>query len=142
MRKLKRIKPMVFNALLIHYFLVSILSCTINSDNLTAAAPIIGITNATLPEALLKTYNGALEYEDEDDTKITETNATATISRTNSKYTISFSNNVPSLSNITFTFIDGKYVFKVEDPLKGIIIKTNSKLEIDLEINNNSWQFY
>jgi len=131
------LKSSTFVALL---FLVSV-SCSSDDDNNNLADNF-----ASLPTSNLVTYSdGSVTYNGSNGTVIVNANtATATITGTSANYTISFSDNVPSITNIRFARIDDTYksviINGTNDSAQSIVIDGNT-LAIASNINGNTWAF-
>lgn len=131
----------IFGSILVLCLIISLASCSSDDDN-GSNDDTDNTNNVTLPAELVKTYNGVLSYETAGG-DLTETlTGTATISGSSSNYTIAFSDDVPSISGITFILVDGDYVYvNPNDESEGVIIDEDNRLIVDLTISNNITEF-
>ena len=137
----KTILATTLKSIVILCFITSLTSCSSDDDSGSSDEP--GDTNnVTLPADRITTYNGVLSFETASG-ELTETlNGSATISGSSSNYTISFSDNVPSISGITFIFEDDSYIYvNPNDDSEGVVIDEDNRLIVDLTINNNLTEF-
>jgi len=104
-------------------------------------------SNSSLPATLVKTYTGVLAYDDlSGSTTVANTSGTATIVSTgNNTYRINFSDNVPSITDITFNYNSNSvsYVSAVDTDTKeiGITLIDGGSLIIGADINGDEWGF-
>lgn len=89
-----------------------------------------------LPSSKIATYEGDLQHGA---TNVND--GTATISSSGSSYTITFSNNVPSVSGLKFKLENGEYVsVPSSGSLAGVSIDGDD-LDIGIFSNSNNWSF-
>lgn len=94
-----------------------------------------------LPEQSVTTYEGSLVYTPTTGMPVINDNATATIEENGETYTIIFSDNVPSLSNLKFT-LDGDEYASISNSgnLTGISIEGDD-LSVGSSSGGSSWSF-
>lgn len=98
-------------------------------------------TPVNIPTASLSTYTGSLNYTSSAGQVISSIDGTATIQKSGSAYKISFSDNVPELSNLIFKDEDGSYAsMNTSGSMSGIVI---DELDLDVGVLNegNTWSF-
>ncbi|WP_299889140.1 hypothetical protein [uncultured Lacinutrix sp.] len=132
MKTSKKITPILLKSFLILSLLLSLTSCSKNDDNVLEA-----VTN-NLPSSVLRTYTGPLSYTADGEEEIINNPATATISGSNGVYSISFSNDIPSLTGLSFERV-GPINFHYEEGDNEIVI--NTVLVIDFTVNGNLIEF-
>ncbi len=98
-------------------------------------------TTVTIPASSLTSYTGALNYTSTTGQVVNEPNATATIEKNGSTYSISFSDNVPTISSLEFKDEDGEYAsLSSSNSMSGIVIDGDD-LDIGATNNGNTWAF-
>ena len=138
MKKTNAISRTIVKSILIFSLIITTLSCSSDDDN-NNDVPGAGVA---LPADKLITYTGILDYIPSSGSQITNLTGTAKITGSSSNYTISFSDNVPNISNIKFALIDGEYVYvNPDDVSEGIIIDEDNELTVDMTINGNKTEF-
>ena len=107
-----------------------ILTCTFVSCGHDDGPPFI-------PRSCLTTYTGSIIYTNNSGQDIRSTNGTATVEYIENSYSIRFTNNIPSLTNLYFINHGGMYVSTPE----GVQID-EPELHIGMTLNNGeSWWF-
>lgn len=143
MKNTKTILATILKSILAFSIIISTYSCSGDDDNNDDdnSLPNSGVS---LPANLLTTYTGTLSYKTAAGESIVATlNGTATITGSSSNYTISFSDDVPNVSGITFALIGGDYMYiNPKDDSEGIIIdEDDNSITIGLTINDNTIAF-
>jgi len=121
--------------------MVLVLTAACGSDDDGAVVPVEQFV--ALPAEVLTTFPGTLSYTAGDGTLIiADVPGTATISVSGTNHTISFSNDVPSITGIRFLgSSNGNYAsIGTSGSVAGIVIEGN-ELTVGAVINGNSWSF-
>jgi hypothetical protein len=97
---------------------------------------------ATIPAAQVTTYTGNLAYTGATGEIVAnELTGKATITGSSAGYTITFSDNVPSVSGLKFSGKDGSYATVAEDgSVSGISIGSNN-ISIGFVKGGSNWAF-
>ena len=94
-----------------------------------------------IPSSIETTYRGILTYSSAAGDNKENNNGTATISKSGSTYTISFSDGVPSISDLKFKDNNGSYAtVGSSGSLAGINIDGN-KIDISVSKDGDNWAF-
>jgi len=101
--------------------------------------PVIDSAN-TLPAEALDVYTGALTYTSSTGEIITTLNGTASISISGNKYDITFSDDVPAISGLSFVESNGAYATTSDSNVTGISIDGDD-LSVASSQNGNNWAF-
>jgi hypothetical protein len=117
--------------------LVFAVSCSSDDDNSDVEEIVEG--SASLPAATLTTYTGDLSYSGTEGVIVVEETATATISGQAANYTISFSDGAPSINNVQFSFVNGRYITVGSSTI--VITIDDEELEVQAQQNGNNWSF-
>ncbi len=142
MKKTNLILNTIVKSVLIFSIIVSAFSCSSDDDNNNSDDDDLPASGVTLPADRLTTYTGVLAYEPSSGEDIVNLTGTAKITGSSSNYTISFSDNVPSISGITFSLINGQYVYvNPKDSDEGITIDEDNELTVGMTIDNNETAF-
>lgn len=108
-------------------------SCSKDDDN--NLIPLVD----KIPQSALRTYNGGLSYTTQDGEEFFNLNGTATLSESsNGVYTISFSDNIPSIQGISFDLL-GLNSYGYEENNNEIYLNVN--FIIDYTLNGNLIEF-
>ena len=112
-------------------------SCGSDDDAATADAFV------TLPEPLLTSYTGALNYTSSDGSlPIINTSGTATVALSGNTYTINFSDDVPTISGLVFLQnSNGDFISASAGQSASVISLEDGDLAIGATINGNTWSF-
>lgn len=127
----------IFKSILILCLITSLASCSNDDDG--------GSDLTSIPSSFLKTYTGNLVYTSSNGNLISVTETgTATISGTNSNYTITFSDGVPAVTGLQFMANDDdgtSFVsIGVNNSVTGINLDDNG-LRLNIVIDLNTWSF-
>jgi len=97
---------------------------------------------ADLPSSLVKSYTGDLSYVPASGMLIASNNGTATISKSGDTYTISFSDNVPSITGLNFKLDSGgSYASVSSDGSVTGISLDDEDFDIGATEGGNTWSF-
>jgi hypothetical protein len=97
----------------------------------------------TLPSENITTYTGKLGYNNNDGSLpiANDTTGKATIAQSDKVVTITFSNNVPTVTGIKFIKNGADYVSVAEDGSAAGITFTGNSVKIAVSNNGKSWGF-
>lgn len=98
-------------------------------------------TTVNIPSSSLTTYEGSLNYTSASGQYVSTIDATATIEKNGSTYSISFSDNVPTITGLVFENRDGEYAsLNSSNSMSGIVID-DEDLDIGVTSDGNTWAF-
>lgn len=113
------------------------LSCSKDENGVPDGAKFV-----ELPASLTTSYNGILQYNVNQTPQVTESNATATLTKTGDKvYKVTFSNNVPEIGGLRFIENNGTFdSASGSGSAEGISLRSGD-LSVGITNGDKQWQF-
>lgn len=122
--------------LLLLVLLSSVFACSNEKDDDPKSSASVEV-----PSTLVTTYTGALSYTKSDGTFKANEEGKATLTKSGSTYTITFSDGVPSVSGLRFSSANGAYATTSSDgSVAGISVK-DPTLDINVTKSDATWSF-
>ncbi len=129
------------SVVLVTFISLAFSSCS-NDDDEKEETPEVSFSE--LPSNLIGTYSGALSYTNSDGSVTIGTeNGTATIASVGPKtYKVTFSDDVPEITNLKFTTeASGNFASVATDgSVAGLVLKASS-MELGVTTGGNTWAF-
>ena len=94
-----------------------------------------------IPASIETVYTGILTYSGSNGDLIENNNGTATITKNGSTYSITFSDNVPSISGLKFKDNNGSYATIGTSGSQAGININGDNIEISVSEDGNNWAF-
>jgi len=123
------------------FLLILTVLCSCSDSDDSGPAPE-GATSVELPSDLVDSYSGALQYIVNQLPVTTEADGTATLVETGDKvYKVTFSNDVPEITGLTFIENDGTYASaSASNSIEGVSLRSGS-LTVGLTVGDERWAF-
>ncbi|WP_143569867.1 hypothetical protein [Tenacibaculum agarivorans] len=119
------------------FFLTLVILVSCSDDNVPEGARFVNV-----PDNLITSYDGVLQYTINSVPQVTESNATATLSKTGDKtYKVTFSDGVPEIKGLQFIENNGTFASAAGNgSTEGVSLRTNN-LSVGVTNNDKQWQF-